>query len=543
MERAFPLDSTAVLRYGVDRWQEDCQWPVPEHEFIAICASIERCVAQHIAADPVPISDALLVKRSLPIEYWHFLHAAIVLARLRAANMVPSADAGTPWYRILMDDVYDAYPNGELGKPLVHAQPERAWAFDRATYARAARMLVVNVAHGKSPFPWGSRPTVASLGAPPMYVRAHTDTLPHRLSITTWRDWCSVAAPIDHHASDAIRSCAETIADELRDIAATCHLALTAVQHRYLAQYTERQLRDAAAALAGIRNRLRGAMDTFVYSMPGHQAQRALALAVRANGMRVVSFAHSGSLALFDSYTMSVNEFALSDEFVTLTAGSVPYFERIRAAHPPLRGNQVRIIPGACDEYVATWEREQRSPPPARVERVLVIGFPHGPWRKPQGAGLFWQTMLDFELRLVRALQEEGYAVTYKAHPDRLREVEAIFGSRTRVLGGDLRDAFDAADAFVASSVRTTAFHLALCTQKLAIGFLVEPDQYPMFPDVRERLARRCALLSLCYDERGRLQFNRDALRAALAQHPQVPDRLFLDTHLTPRPCVPASSS
>lgn len=536
MISSFPVDSTSVRLFGIERWEQECSWPVAEKEFTALCDRIEQVYADYVNGRSEIIGNAMLVKRTLVVEYWHLLHAMIVLERLRHSNRQPLCAATTPWYRQLIDGTLLAFPNGVIGRTIAAEASWRRWV-NIARMKRVAWTTYLNFTTGKS-LRSRTGEQFSTIGVPSDLVRSFLDPLPGRVSVTAGSDWWSARGSSASHDVSLRRDFREAgaeIARALHSIASTHGVELTDDHHRYLAQMTERQLVDAAIALRTIDMRRvtrRGAH--LVLHAPGDQVGRALALAFRASGMPVTSVAHGGTLGFFDSPSMAVNEFAVSDEFVTATLGSARLFERILAAHPPLRGSRVRITPGAFTGYREVWERYRSAHAPQTIRRVMLVGSSFAPWRRPQGSGQFPMYILNVEVAIIRTLRALGYEVWYKAHPDRIPEAVAVFDGDVRIIGGEVRDHLDTIDAFVFSTIRTTAFAYVLCTNKPVIGFVVEPDRFPLHSDVRDLLARRCALIPLQFNGQHRLVFDPGALGDALSQDPHAPDASFIERYLLP---------
>lgn len=537
MRHQFPLDVEAIHAYGVDAWQRDCTWPVAEPEFATLCDRIEHMYARAVQGFPGILAQAVLVKHALAVEYWHFLHAVMVIDRVRRAGRTPTCSASAPWYHQLLTDALGSIPNGVKGKSLAASLQRSARHRVMQTMKCLAWTARLNATARTPLFPRRTRETLVSIGVPAEQGLAYAARSSRRLAVSWAGDWVSdgVMASVTPSVQRGLANVVTMLMDELRVIAGKHHTTLSPAHMRYLRTLTEHQLADAIIALQSIRPRNASGSERLLLCAPGDQFGRALALRFRQYGRPVTSVAHGGSLGLFDSPTMSVNEFAVSDEFATMTEGSAALFHRILDMHPPLGGRYTRIVSSAYGGYERTFVDGRTHASPRVVRRVMLVGYPHAPWRRPQGTAQFAPYILTVEHALIRALREGGYEVVYKAHPDRLREATVVFGPSVPIIVGDVReDVHGAADAYVFSSIRTTAFSFALCTSKPIVGCLVEPDRYPLFSDVRALLARRCALLPLTFDDRGHLQFERSVLLDALAAPPVVPDTSFVEQFLFP---------
>lgn len=175
-----------------------------------------------------------------------------------------------------------------------------------------------------------------------------------------------------------------------------------------------------------------------------------------------------------------------------------------------------------------------QAAPPSRVAKVMLVGFPLAPWRKPQGSALFWPIQLDLELRLARLLKGAGYTVLYKAHPDRLREIENVFDGMAKVIKAPFEQVVEMADAFVFPVIRTTAFNFGLCTSKPVVGLLMGDEYPPPLPAPMALLKKRCHLVYTRFDERNRVIFPAREVLEALAKKPVAPNPEFVEKYLFP---------
>ena len=57
----------------------------------------------------------------------------------------------------------------------------------------------------------------------------------------------------------------------------------------------------------------------------------------------------------------------------------------------------------------------------------MLVGFPFDPSRYDIENNLFFYKILLLEYQLIKTLKDSGYHVIYKAHPDRLSEVQGLF--------------------------------------------------------------------------------------------------------------------
>lgn len=531
----FPLDIASVKQQGTAKWQRDFFWPVSDKEFVAMCEDLEACVRRHIEGDFQEAGDALMVKRNIVSEYWHFLHAVKVLDEIKKRGMQPLYCEAAFWYKDILEHTLEGKVSGISGKRtrLYSAQGGmfRHWK-------RKGKRLIKEILFNRSPDKIRSRikgGVVYLYGAPDEFIAPYCKRLPQWVALTGLYDWLPKSfPPVPDNVQEEVRSTVARLMDDVGTIAATYRIPLGKHHFSYLEKFTEGQLMEAAQVARGIRTIVSGRRIHLLVSTVHDQIQRALALEVRRAGGTVSSFTHGGHIGYLNSPTIPFNEFALSDEFIAYTPASVEIFKELQRARKALRGNIVNISSGNGLLYRKFFEQHARKEPPSKITTVMLVGFPMAPWRKPQGSALFWPMQLELELRIAKMLQEAGYTVLYKAHPDRLKEIEGIFDNTIKIIQESFERVTDMADAFVFPVIRTTAFNFALCTNKSVVGFLMQ-DEYPSpLAAPLALLKKRCPIVYTHFDEKGRIQFEKNVLLDGLLKTPRSPDREFVETYLCP---------
>lgn len=93
-----------------------------------------------------------------------------------------------------------------------------------------------------------------------------------------------------------------------------------------------------------------------------------------------------------------------------------------------------------------------------------------------------------------------------------------MFEEYAEVITEDFRTVHRLADAFFFGSMRTSAFSIALCTQKPIVAMLMDEEPAMPFADALALLARRVAIISAKTNDCVRVVFDSTALTEALAQ-------------------------
>lgn len=522
----FALDIATVKQIGVDRWRSEFSWPVSDQEFIALAWAIEARVRETIANTPGDIGAAFLIARGIPLIVEHLLHARTVVDRLRSAGATPVCAPGAQWYA----DVLHGQPAQRSAPVSAPVRPN--WLRLAVRAVRLGRELAVNakppkivarLRDGRSAWMCGSTHAFLSeqLARSPAWVATlYTDELEQATGLP--------ATLLENLHSAAVDFVGICIRDAER-LGFSCDARTTAVMCDAVAA----SLVNAMRVLRRMRTSVERRSITHGYlSAASNETQRAFAIAVRERGGHVTSAAHGGFVGLFSVPTPSYSEFALSDAYLTYTDGSADLCRKIRDVHPPIVPNNVAIISGASQYYRTLRQEFAEASAPRVIRTVMVIGFPQNAQRKTTAAAALGLQQLDLELRTVDVLSAAGYHVMYKAHPDRIGEIHGIFEDRAEVITEDFRTSHRLADAFLFGSMRTTAFQIALCTNKPIVALLMNEEPSSPFPDALALLARRVAIVRAKFDDRSRVMFDHHEILEALADSMDPTDSTFLDTYL-----------
>jgi hypothetical protein len=100
-----------------------------------------------------------------------------------------------------------------------------------------------------------------------------------------------------------------------------------------------------------------------------------------------------------------------------------------------------------------------------KVNTVMIMGYPCEPTRYLNGKGLFFYQQIDLEYQIISILKEEGKRIVYKAHPERLSEIEGIFSHLVdEVIVDSFEKVWEEADLLIFTYSETTTFGYALTT-------------------------------------------------------------------------------
>lgn len=530
--KEFPVDIFAIKEYGIKNWQSEFFWPVSDEDYFNLCGSIDGCLIRWIETQPEEMSDLLLIISSLRAEYWHFLHALKVAQDISAegGKILYSGDA--LWYK----EIIGGGPIPVRGFRRGKSKPALSKRI-KADMAKTVWKLQYNKKIGKLFCFRKNRDITEIYGAVTPLMKLYIRNSQSLFNFTSDYDWLGGKSTRDLPQGLLLKigEVSKNIANDLTSIARDHEIMLSAHHSDYLKNLTEGMLTNAAQIMYSVKGRLKknGKIKLITSSFVSIFA-RVLCVAIRRLGGHVVTFNHGNGIGIYDSPGMAFLEFAVSDEFIIYNKKTAGFFESIKNSHPHIRNNKTIITSLDSDGLYKIWEKNRKKLLPEKMKKVMVIGYPHNQSRQYGAAGSFSPIQLDFELRVADILKRSGYEVIYKAHPDRLAEVEGIFGQKTSVIKGYFEDRMDMADAFLFGSIRTTAFPIALCTNKPVIGFMMESERFKPFPEALGSLKKRCSMVKAKFDERNRIVFDEKELLGALAQKPAQPDTEFMKKYIFP---------
>lgn len=533
----FPVDIFAVKKYGIEKWQNEFFWPVSDKDFVNFSNDIEQCMVKRINDEPEDIGDLLIIQRGLPVQYWHILHALKVIDEIKSRGLTVLFSDDSFCYRDLLTDGAISLLISKIRENRCSDNLYRDVFFTRIK--NNAKNLLRSFEYNLNLFKFFNPKCNGEIsilyGSADSLMRHYIRKLKNWVYVTSKYNWLpkKESYNISEKSKVNIKRVSSAIADDLKSIANRNGIKILDIHVNYLVEFTQSELINTSQMLHLIKD---GLIDKnkihLLISGLTNAFHRTLAIAVRERGGKVTSFNHGGHIGLYDTYTLAFSEFSLANEFVTHTPESVKLFERIKSNHTPFRNNKVNIISCASKEFFKMRGKYKDKPLPINIKRIMIIGYPHNQWRKPQGAATLSLMQLDFELRLIDILKKSGYYVIYKVHPDRVSEVKGIFEDKAEVISGYFEDCLDIADVFLFGSIRTTAFPIALCTNKPIIGFVMKSEFYKPFPEPMELLKKRCNIIYTDFDERNRIIFNKAELLDALAKPPKKPNNEFLEKYM-----------
>ena len=128
-------------------------------------------------------------------------------------------------------------------------------------------------------------------------------------------------------------------------------------------------------------------------------------------------------------------------------------------------------------------------------KEIMLIGYPMNVMRYTDDAYCFFHYRLKLELHLLKELNKTKFDITYKAHPDRLKELGNIYNTEVKKINSQkLENIWEESEALVFTYATTTTFGFAL-TRPIPI-ILIAPESNLWIKKRKKLLENRVSFLS-----------------------------------------------
>ena len=527
--KPFPVDVFEVRKLGIEEWQKEFFWPVNDSEFFSLMDRISDAFRGQMDAVPSFLQDLLIANSGLIHQYASFLHARMVVERLRVAG-----------YDILFSDRSVNYWEIMENRFKRGSSPARIHWSERlkGKGTQALKFVLRNDLGVKAlgRFLVEGHKTV-SLGSFSSLKREYCNKrnllVAHRSSLDYFDhsgDEC-----FDKSETRSIEMFTRNMLDRLREISEAEGLEFNELSTLFLEHLTRRQISLSLSLYKAVSNRQRHKADTLLLSEVAKTHNKTICLAVRRKfGTRVVGFEHGNTFGTLVTKYFGITELAHCDEYMVATSGSLPYFRTKQQASSFAFGRDTIMSSVDTNYYYTLWERNRSSDLPRRIQRIMVVGFPMNQIRYAEIPGHLSLMHLDLELRITRFLKQIGVEVVYKAHPDRYEEVKGFFDNVVDEVSSEpFERVYKRCDGYLFAHTDSSTFGIALCTNKPIIVMDIEGKKWN--EAAYSLLAKRCLLVPARVDERNRIVFSEQELEAYLRAPIEKPDEDFVNQVMNPR--------
>ncbi|RVU36754.1 hypothetical protein EOI86_16445 [Hwanghaeella grinnelliae] len=276
------------------------------------------------------------------------------------------------------------------------------------------------------------------------------------------------------------------------------------------------------------------AAESVVVTQLGKPLNRTLAFAAKSRGSQVIGFHHGNDMCNFWERAQAYSEYAVCDLFVCPTTKSAEHHATEYRLSGISEQQPTEFIGLETSDYQRQIEASRKSALPAEIRSVMIVGYPMTALRYHYSPADFFAFQLDLEIRVCRFLKDQGYRVLYKAHPDRLKEVQGLFDDLAdEVIATPFEEVWQQADAIFFGCMTSTTFGYTLCTNRPVIALDIEETEWN--PALKPHLDNRCRFVSAYWDSRNRLIFDEKQFATALREPPTPPDQGYANAVLLPQ--------
>ncbi|MBT5400374.1 hypothetical protein HOL24_07525 [bacterium] len=242
----------------------------------------------------------------------------------------------------------------------------------------------------------------------------------------------------------------------------------------------------------------------------GKPYSKIITLVFQRRGCRVFNFHHGNSSVLLDMKLGYQSLFGHCDNYVVDTELMRTRFEEL------LNDNQINARKTTTNfisvdsNYYANLRKIKHHIKP---KRVMLMGYPMNLSRYPDTYEFFYYKV-TLEHMLADVIKHSGYYVSYKAHPDRFKEIQSIMDDVSdEVVKQPFEDVWQESGVLVFTYVTTSTFGYAL---NLSIPIvLIEMPGTPWYKNMREIIEKRVEIIQVQMTN-GRISIDRDKLVNAI---------------------------
>jgi len=530
-----PIDIFSVKEYGVDKWQKSFFCPVSDDEFASLYEDVTQGFTCEIKKQQKLIKILLIIQYPFLIfECINFLHVLKTIQKIHSLKMDVLYSDKTSWYKNILTgediDVNMSRINVDINSNVGFIENVKSFI----------KSIIFNRNIFSYFFSRKNKEDIKLLGSFNPLIKDYLKLRPNWVYFTSRRNWL----PKDTHfilserLKNKLQQSSKAMVNRLVIAAEKRGIELLDKHKEHFERLIEEELSNTAKILHLVKHKISNKKRIHLL-MParGNKFYLTVGMAVQECGGTVTNFAHGGDTGFLNMPMLLASYFdmPLVNNFVTYTTESAKLYDKIKARYSRCKSNSLNIISANSGKYLKLRKRYNKKSFPVENRRIMIIGYPHQQWRKPL-TGASSLIHLDLELRLIDFLKKAGYDTLYKVHPNRIAETRGIFEDKVKVLKGYMQQHLDKTDAFLFPTLATTAFSIALCTNKtiITLDLSYKSQRYKPFPEAVELMKKRCRIVNTEFDERKRIIFDKNGLLDALSRKPEPPNTEFIEKYMFP---------
>jgi len=509
--KPFPIDIWTALDYP--DWTEGFFWPVDRAEVIAARHALEEMLFrsyQSCSSFSKPLVG--VVFNRLLIEYLSLFEALLTRKRFQELRADIRMEKRDPRWDILGGLLNGGVPERQIYNPhQVISKP-----FLRAR----AKRLLFNLKQTGSHFfrngPVAGKGFAHCMPGVGLVEEIFTNRGYNFHRLNPSRLFPQTDKQLSANAVEEIDAITRKIIDDA--LAVYVILGDLHVEHSlkaFLTKVTAEYLGMAASLRAHLQGLSSRILPSTLYAGTGKNfGTRLLGSVLRERGGELVCSEHGEGHGIYADTEEGYGELGFANRYIAYTEAMAqcyrvgwPNMIRLQDTMPEIEASPV----GAGTMLRSVYNRFKTETPPQKVKTVLYVAggfrndFTHIECRLPDMVYLEWQ---DF---LFRTLQEAGYTVLCKYHPEtilRNQKFEPFTG--VTYLYGNFMDHLQSADLFVFDYSQSTAFAIALCTNRPVV--LINNGFPRLHISARRLLSKRCIIIDGFFDSQNRFRVSTEEL-------------------------------
>ncbi len=519
--RVVPFDLETISRWP--EWREHFVWPLDQQETQELCGPVLKWLAQAIR--DVPDSETARIAEASATRVMNVaqpaIHAGYLLAAATRKGLTLVAEL--PQMRYLQGEMCLEEISTEIleGQFIVGPAPKLP--------------LLRDLVRPRYWTPWQRIP--ATLVAPQATAINHNDMLEDRARFTGTRVnyldarhlYREVRPRLDPKTVDYAR--ADDAADALV-AAVPIPVGLDSGHEKRLRQYLSKIIhaicRFMAEALAAMRAVRRLPMTVWNGS-GGNLPGAIIASEVLRRGGRVTAFDHVTGRGLERVGELTVlHALTLASCFVVATPATAERLRRQNVHELQHPRRRTEIIGNHGYPRVRDLDLTARTPRAAgQKRRVTYVSPMFRGWRQATPPTTADPVQLDWELRLVEALNAMPIELTCRPHPEGvLNGLPHPLARLADVSEHPFERLIEGSDLFLFDWYRSSTFWIALCTDRPIVMIELGYSYRDVFfsEEIGGAIERRCRFVRAHTDDRNRLIVDKDELADAILSAPEKVD-------------------
>jgi hypothetical protein len=450
-----PIDIESILEYGIDKWYKEFNWPISWQEFLDIEDKCKKVLNDHIGKYP-DYADIILINYKVFIEYSNLIYALFVLKNAKYEPMISKENK-----------YFDNIAINEIpGQPIISFPNLSKTSY---LHKRIYRFLKRYLKDNKFRIP--------NFFKHKKYIFSESRSN-HTLEYLQKESLGSIMpmsffdiyskgknVEISDKQTKEIDELVKSIVLGVCKIGNSLIIELTSKQQTFLLNTTNTLFIETNKALQRVKNGLSQKKIELYIACNNNNFSRIMSVAVRSTGGKVYGFTH-GEPLIYDNDYKSWIDLSLNDYYFEYTDLLRDELRKVIKKYPPLNNNKCKIESMKLSEFDEMFYKKEHFAE-NDIKKVMLIGNFYRDYSFTSVTAMFSVLQFHVELSIILELQNEGYDVIYKIHPENLKmkEIMSLFPKDIEINSERFENIVEKTDAFAFYYLGTTTFGHALISR------------------------------------------------------------------------------